>query len=303
MTVGSRTGTTVAPAGSRRVADQLPNLQPYAGMTAVLATKHGKESTIGPVLASVGLSVERVAIETDHFGTFVGDVPRPGTPDEVVVAKARAGMAATDESLGLASEGSFFGHPDAPFLTVQAEAIALVDDDRGSVVFGRAQHPAAWATAHAVTDRERLLKWCRTIGFPDQHLVVRLDPGSPSSDAEPVTGVDSLQALDLAVAAFERRGRVLVEPDLRADRCPLRRPVIAAAAAALAEKLGRRGPRGGVPGFGEVAVSAGRPCEWGHGPTLEVASRTEACAAACGCVVERVVPGSADPGSCPRCNP
>ncbi|UDY37618.1 DUF6671 family protein [Dermatobacter hominis] len=276
--------------------------QPYAGLAAILATKHGKESTIGPVLASVGLRVETVAVETDRFGTFAGDVPRPGTPDEVVVAKARAGMAAADRTLGLASEGAFFGHPDAPFLTVQAEAVALVDDDRGSVVFGRAQSPATWASAHVVTDQERLLRWCRTIGFPDQHLVVRLEaPDRRSSDH--ITGVDSLRTLQCAVEAFETRGRVLVEPDLRADRCPLRRPIIAAAAAALAEKLCRRCPRCGVPGFGEVAVSSGRPCGWCHGPTLEVGVRTDGCPASCGHVVERVVPGLADPGSCPRCNP
>ena len=50
--------------------------------------------------------VQGVDADTDVLGTFTGDVPRPGSPFETAVAKARIGMGLTGCSLGLASEGT-----------------------------------------------------------------------------------------------------------------------------------------------------------------------------------------------------
>ena len=69
-------------------------LGPYAGQRCVLATMHGKETAIAPVLLGrLGLVVTTAPnIDTDALGTFTGEIPRAGTIREAAVAKARLGM-------------------------------------------------------------------------------------------------------------------------------------------------------------------------------------------------------------------
>ncbi len=66
----------------------------YAGQRCVLATMHGKETAIAPVLLGrLGLVVTTAPnIDTDALGTFTGEIPRAGTIREAAVAKARLGM-------------------------------------------------------------------------------------------------------------------------------------------------------------------------------------------------------------------
>lgn len=84
---------------------------PYAGSRAGLATKHGKLTSVAGPLDDLGMRVEAVEIDTDAFGTFSGDVPRPAGPHATAVRKARCGMAVSGLPLALASEGSFGSDP------------------------------------------------------------------------------------------------------------------------------------------------------------------------------------------------
>lgn len=69
----------------------------YAGRCAVLATMHGKQAAIAPVLFDrLGLVVSTAPdLDTDQLGTFTGERPRAGTMRETAIAKAKLGMAAT----------------------------------------------------------------------------------------------------------------------------------------------------------------------------------------------------------------
>lgn len=73
---------------------------------AVLATRHGKLELIAPALARVGYALRAVDVDTDALGTFSGEVPRPGPPRDVAVAKARLAMDASGVEVGVASEGT-----------------------------------------------------------------------------------------------------------------------------------------------------------------------------------------------------
>lgn len=73
---------------------------------AVLATRHGKLELIAPALARVGYALRAVDVDTDALGTFSGEVPRPGPPRDVAVAKARLAMDASGVKVGVASEGT-----------------------------------------------------------------------------------------------------------------------------------------------------------------------------------------------------
>ena len=275
------------------------------GATAALGTLHGKARQIAPALARAGLKVIVERIDTNAFGTFSGDVPRRGSPEQVVVAKARSAAEAAGIDLGLASEGSFFAHPDVPFITTNLELVALVDRRSGSTVIGRSRQLAPWA--HSMTvDRAGLCRVVTSFGLPDQAVLLRM----PGSDAASPTGgraVMDIRTEAQLLAAFRSvvgpgDGPVRVEPDLRADRCPPRRLAIAAAAEDLAARLMRICDGCGSPGVGLERVDPGLPCAWCAGPTLEVLRRVCVCPS-CGGESVEAVQGTADAGSCPRCNP
>ncbi|HAN70836.1 MAG TPA: hypothetical protein DCQ36_04495, partial [Actinobacteria bacterium] len=75
----------------------------------------------------LGMGVAEAAIDTDAFGTFAGDVPRVGTPTEVAIAKARAGMQLLGLDIGLASEGSIGPDPVSGLIMRDTEFVVLVD--------------------------------------------------------------------------------------------------------------------------------------------------------------------------------
>lgn len=135
----------------------------YRGATAVLATKHGKQTAVAPPLADIlGLTVTVADVDTDVLGTFTGEIPRTRPPLDTAVAKARMGMDATGCTLGLATEGSFAAHPDAPWLTVHTEIVVLVDDTRPDtdghplVVVERRTTLNSNAVRHTVTTDDQL---------------------------------------------------------------------------------------------------------------------------------------------------
>ena len=101
---------------------------------AVIATMHGKETVIAPLLqGALGLRTELPTdFDTDCFGTFSGDVPRVDT----ALATARAKIAAAFKQvphahIGIASEGSFGPHPLLPMIPIDSELLLLMDRRTG----------------------------------------------------------------------------------------------------------------------------------------------------------------------------
>ena len=278
----------------------------YAGRVGYLATKHGKQAQIAPALATVGLTVRSVAVDTDAFGTFSGDVPRRGSPLEVVERKARAAMAATGHEIGLASEGSFGPHPGATWLTVDEELVALVDDGLDLVLVEREVSLETAAAATRVAPGDDLSQFCRSVGFPAQALVVRPADGPPGEAiTKGITGEGPLARAVRSAAAASVDARALVETDLRAHLCPSRRAVIERAAARLAERLGRRCRRCSSPGWGLLRSVTGLPCERCGGPSELARAEVDGCTR-CDHSVERpVVPPTAraPAAECHWCNP
>ena len=85
-----------------------------AGKRAVLATLHGKEQVIRPLLeGGLGLQVhipER--FDTDRFGTFSREIERTG--NQIYAARAKIDGAFKHDpqaQVAIASEGSFGPHP------------------------------------------------------------------------------------------------------------------------------------------------------------------------------------------------
>jgi hypothetical protein len=250
----------------------------YRGRQAVLATKHHKEKAIRrPLRAAVGLDVVvPPGLDTDLLGTFSGEVEREGAPGEVVVRKARMGMAETGYRLGIASEGSFRPHAELAFETGSHELLAFVDDDAGVAIvedlftvdtnFGNAK----------VRAFDELEGFLLRVGFPAHALIAapndRIKVGHDNRvrlvlddvpEQQLFKGIgdrDELARVVARCAALSGDGIVHVETDMRAHLNPTRMRNIRRLAFRLARRLATPCPSCAAPGWGAVEVRRGAPC-------------------------------------------
>lgn len=282
----------------------MTSIHPLHGRIATLATLHDKAVLIAPALArSVGLRVAVVNLDTDMLGTFTGEVPRPGTPLETVVAKARLSMTATGSTLALASEGVIGPHPDAPFITCDTEVVVLVDDGHGFAVHEIETAIGVPALSVDVAPGSIDEAQLHAAGFPSHGVIVR-----PTGTFDPVVkGVHDLEVLRDAVADCAKRSAMRtahIESDFRANHHPVRREVIARAAQRLADRLTVLCSRCGTPGWGVVRRAPGAPCAACATPTSLTLAEIHGCAKCEMIETVRVADEcGVDPARCPRCNP
>jgi hypothetical protein len=282
---------------------------PYRGRRIALATLHGKAAAIGPaVRRHLGADlVVPPGLDTDAFGTFAGDVPRTGTMGETALAKARAGMAASGERLGLASEGTYGPHPTVPLLTSGLELMVFVDDDRDLVVFESLVDPAPRFDRALVGPDDDLGPLLARADLPRHALVVA--PHAPAAAGEGIArglrDPDAVPAAVRAAAAAGADGLAAVTTDLRAHMNPTRMATLARLADALCRRLATPCPACGAPGFGRLRAEPGLPCGLCGMPTGESVGMLSGCAACGHRALRPRADGrkEADPGSCPACNP
>ncbi|MHB8498233.1 MAG: DUF6671 family protein, partial [Acidimicrobiales bacterium] len=221
----SREASPTSPAVRRASRWDHPG-HPYAGRVAVLSTKHAKLPLIGPPFQrAVGLQVDAVAVDTDTLGTFTGDIPRLGPPLETAIAKARLGMSAAGQALGIASEGSIGPDPAMPFVIADRELVVLVDDDTGIVVW---ETHTSWDIVTATTTvrpGENLEQFLTRAGFPAHQLIVRPNSGQAQPICKGIGNLGDLAAAVTECASVATDGLACVETDLRAHACPSRRAV------------------------------------------------------------------------------
>jgi hypothetical protein len=284
----------------------LQTLSRFSGKSAALATMHGKERAIGPAFRDkLGLSlVVPEDLDTDQLGTFSGEIARPGSMDEVLLAKAKLGLQKAGLDIALASEGSFGPHPQAPFLPVNLEKLVLIDQATGLVAIE--QHVdlcpcfASWEAARL----EDIAAQVRAKGFPDQALIVRPNLG-PGPLRKGLQSEDELRQAILEAAGASADRRAVVQTDMRAHLNPRRMQAIHTLAEKLAGRLTQSCPACLAPGWGLKRVSRGLPCAGCGAPTQWILEEIMGCFA---CDHESSVARSdglreADPGHCPCCNP
>jgi ribosomal protein L37E len=275
-----------------------------------LATRHGKERALAPLLeARLGVQVVLAeGVDTDRFGTFTREVPRPGGALEAARAKAEAALAACPAArFGLASEGSFGAHPHLPFVPGGHELVLLRERGGGLEVVG--EHLTAETNfAHArAASLEEARAFARRAGFPSHALVVAAcEGGEPAPHRALYKGVCRPLALERTVrVVLGACGEAHLETDMRAHLNPTRMRAIARAGRALVRRARTLCPACGRPGFGVLSLLPGRPCADCGRPTRLVREERWGCGG-CGLQRGRVPPGGeapAPPGACDGCNP
>ena len=281
-----------------------PESHPLRGRRVAVATMHGKEAVLVPPLQQ-RLAVDAVlatGLDTDAFGTFVGDVPRIGSALETARQKARAGMQRCGTRTAIASEGSFGPHPSVPLLPLAAELVILLDDELGLEVVAEDVGIETNFAGVDVTDMASANAFAQRIGFPSHQLVLMVT-GEPGATVRGIGEPERLEAL--LPPLLRRHGIVQLRSDMRADRNPTRMRAIARAAARLAERVVCRCAGCGWPGYGAIDVARGLPCAECGEPSELVRAVVHGCAR---CALRQEVPRSdgrttCDAGECSWCNP
>lgn len=279
------------------------------GTRAVLATMHGKERVIAPILSQeLGIQVEvAVGVDTDSFGTFTRDIERKGSQRETALRKARAGLAADPlAGIGIASEGSFFAHPHVPFVPVAREIVLFLDRHGGLELVGQDESVETNYGHVLASGLNDALAFANTSGFPAHGLVVM---GSRDGKPDPAIllrkDLDDVASLASSVErAIRLCGCAWVETDMRAHRNPTRMAAIARATRDLVQRFRSRCPRCDRPGFDTVEHIPGLPCRnCGH-PTRQI-SAGRMCCDGCGHTLVKLLAKVpfAEPASCDVCNP
>lgn len=290
---------------STRKSAERAHRPPYHRARIAVGTRHGKQDQLAPVFREVldARLITPPELDTDRFGTFTGERPRPGAALDAARGKARLAMETTGLPLGLASEASY-GPLGGHGWTGHEEILLFCDDTLGIEVlegYRTTSVPGSSARVAGYDDVPRGL----VSELPHQALIVR-PSGEPPDPDRIVKGITDPEALHTAIAAaaeLSAEHLAVVEPDLRAHRNPSRQRVLIRLAATLARRLATRCPRCATPGFGRAGTEPGLPCRICATPTPLPRSEIHSCPA-CAHRIERPVPAAwADPAVCPECNP
>lgn len=278
-------------------------VDPYAGRRLVIASMHGKEAVIAPLLEAA-LGVQCIAgsgVDTDRLGTFTGEVARTLDPLAAAREKCRLAMDLYDCDLAVASEGSFGPHPSLAWLPADDELVLLVDRKNELEIWGR---EVSAATNYSHTDIDSgaaLLDFAQRVSFPTHGVILRSTTPGRERIIKDLTDETAL------LAAWERLrvmgGSIRAETDMRAMRNPTRMQVIAQATQKLINKAMSRCPECSAPGYSITTIIHGLPCRWCGSPTRSAAGYQYRCAK---CGYERTKPSERayeDPMYCDVCNP
>lgn len=239
----------------------MPDL--FKGRTLVMATMHGKDLLLAPMLEQK-LGVKVIVPEqfnTDLFGTFSGETERKQSQPETARLKAEEAIRITGADLALASEGTF--QPHHVFFMAQANyELLLLKDARNNAEW------QSWEVSLRTTSvsktfhtPEEALKISKQLKFPSHAAIIKT-PGA-NGYAYVQKGLTDKEALLHAAREalnVSASGAAVIENDLRAHMNPTRQKVIMDAGRTLLKNLASPCSRCEWPGFSLEEKIPGLPC-------------------------------------------
>lgn len=230
----------------------------YKDKFVLLASKHRKEQVIEPVFREkMGCTLCVEDIDTDQFGTFTGEIPRPLSAYETCILKAKHAAKDKKYFLSIASEGSFGPHPSNPFIPHAHEIMVFVDLEHDWVIAEQLVTPNTNYKMMTIHQDTILDSFLETVHFPSHALTLQ------SGDMQHVLkkGINSHDKLQSALAVgFKKYNELFIATDMRAMMNPTRMQTLAELAEKLATRITTSCPECGIPGFGFKSVSGHLPC-------------------------------------------
>ena len=230
---------------------------PYQGISAAFPTKHQKEKIVSPIFAARDIKLIVSEVDTDLLGTFSGEIPRIGTPKEVVLKKARLGITDSGLPFSVASEGSIAADPLIPFVISDIECMAWIDVMRNIEIVEFYRSLDIIAARTIITKSDSLEEFLKGADFPNHSLITRSENGS----GQIYKGLNSIESLRKSLnKLWIDSEKLIIESDLRAHHSPSRRQNIAILAARLVNRLSQLCPKCQIPGWGQVGELYGVEC-------------------------------------------
>lgn len=230
-------------------------------MTQIIAfgTQHDKARLVAPFFSAVPeVTLSEIAIDTDQFGTFSGDIPRVLSPQECALQKAKLAATAAGSRYGLGSEGSIGAHPAMPFITSDVEHLVLWDEQEHVALTENVLGPIATVTGTYSSWEECHLAFSGHTF--EGHLLISRSPDHPSVVVKGIRSEEELREAFLECQAESKDQLVTVESDLRAMCSLSRQNNISAVAEKLAARLSRSCPSCHRWGWGREKNLYGSPC-------------------------------------------
>lgn len=271
----------------------------------LIATKHGKEEVLKPLLES-SLKVKcflNTDFDTDVFGTFSGEVIRKDNALKTLRNKCLAAMSHYNCDLAVASEGSFGPHPAAFFSTADEEFVILIDLKNEIEIIGRKLSLETNFAVRELTSTNLLLSFLKQIKFPSHKIILKNQADKPSEVHKEMASEE--EAVAIFELLLEKYGNVYAETDMRAMNNSTRMRVIEEAGLNLIEKINSLCPNCQFPGYSVTSSGAGLPCSCCNLPTKSILYTIFSCNK-CSFSETKYYPRnvqSEDPMYCDNCNP
>jgi hypothetical protein len=277
----------------------------FKGRNLIIATKHGKEKAIAPILEKelgVKCFVD-LELDTDKLGTFTGEVERKDDPLTTARNKCNMAMELTNCDLAIASEGSFGPHPTIFFIPADDEILIFVDKINGLEIIVRELSTETNFNGSEIKTEEKLLEFAANANFPSHGLILRKSRDEYTNIVKGITNVEEL--INVFNSLIDKFGTTYIETDMRAMCNPTRMKIIESAAKKLIKKINSLCPVCNMPGFGITDAKEGLPCELCNFPTRSTISYIYSCQK-CSYTKEDKYPKgkqTEDPTYCDYCNP
>jgi len=249
----------------------------FKGRKLLIATKHGKEKVIAPVLEkTLGVSCFTTQeLDTDLLGTFTGEIEREHDPITTARKKCFMAMDITNCDLAVASEGSFGPHPTIHFISSDDEFLLLIDRKNELEVIARELSIETNFNGEEIKTEQALLEFATKANFPSHALILRKSNKDFTGLSKGITDIKQLKnCFHKLITDF---GTAYVETDMRAMYNPTRMKIIELAAIKLADNITTYCPKCQTPGFSITEIKQGLPCEICSLPTRSTLSYMRIC--------------------------
>jgi hypothetical protein len=277
----------------------------FKGRDLVIATKHGKEKVIAPILEKE-LGVQcfvSLDLDTDLLGTFTGEMERKDDPITSARNKCFMAMELTNCDLAIANEGSFGPHPTLLFIPADDEILVFIDKKNGLEIIAREISTESNFNGSAIKTEKELLVFAANANFPSHGLILRKSKDDYTAIEKGITSAAQLNKVFIKL--MNDFGTAFVETDMRAMYNPTRMKIIENATKKLVEKINTLCPVCNMPGLGITDAKEGLPCEICNFPTRSTISYIYSCQK-CSYTKEDKYPKgkqTEDPMYCDHCNP
>lgn len=280
-------------------------LELFNGRKLVVATMHGKEQVIAPILKQA-LGVDVIVpknFNTDIYGTFSGEIERSLKPLEAAKIKCIDACKLTGCTLAVASEGSFGQHPAMFFMPADDEFMVLLDLENDIFIKTRLLSTETNFAGDTFNNWESIVEFATNAKFPSHGLIVRK---AARENADLVKGITKWIDLEKHCKSFlATYGEVFLETDMRAMFNPSRMEVIEKLTYKLLKTIAKQCPSCNLPGYDVKKAIGGLKCSNCGLPTKSILAHQYECEKCEHKHLEYFPNGNEveDPQFCDFCNP